>query len=85
MLKIVGLVLLAFILSVIFVAVFFLLVKRGVIVINEITPNIDEIKEILRGNTAVSEYFSRILSSTIIGISIVIFAAVIISGLFFLK
>ena len=41
------------------------------------TPNIDEQKEILRGNTAVAEYFGRIVSAAILGVSIVVAAAVV--------
>jgi hypothetical protein len=49
--------------------------------IDKFTPNIDEDKEIARGNRAVAEYFGRIASATIIGVSIVI-AAAIVSGVF---
>ncbi len=44
--------------------------------IERFTPNIDEEKEIARGNTAVAEYFGRIVSACIIGVSIVVAAAV---------
>ncbi len=40
------------------------------------TPNIDEQKEILRGNTAVAEYFGRVVSAAILGVSIIVAAAV---------
>jgi hypothetical protein len=53
--------------------------------INRLTPNIDEEKEIARGNQAVAEYFGRIVAASIIGISIVIAAAVVgglLAGLF---
>lgn len=53
--------------------------------IDRLTPNIDEEKEIARGNQAVAEYFGRIVSASIIGISIVIAAAIlggIIAGLY---
>ena len=40
------------------------------------TPAIDEEKEILRGNRAVAEYFGRVVSAAIVGISIVIAGAV---------
>jgi hypothetical protein len=53
--------------------------------IDRLTPAIDEQKEIVRGNQAVAEYFGRIVSAGIIGISIVIAAAVlggIIAGLY---
>jgi hypothetical protein len=63
------------------VLVFSLFIPR---VIDRLTPQIDEQKEIVRGNTAVAEYFGRIVSATIIGLSIVAAAAVlggIIAGL----
>ncbi len=41
------------------------------------TPDIDEDKEILRGNTAVAEYFGRVAAASIVGASIVIAAAVL--------
>jgi hypothetical protein len=44
---------------------------------DRLTPNIDEEKEIARGNNAVAEYHGRIVSACIIGISIVIGAAVL--------
>ncbi len=50
--------------------------------IDRLTPNIDEEKEIARGNRAVAEYFGRIVGATIIGISLVI-AAAIIGGIAF--
>lgn len=46
-------------------------------IINKHTPNIDEAKEILRGNSAVAEYFGRVVSAVIIGISIIIAASVL--------
>jgi len=48
-------------------------------IIDKLTPNIDEDREIARGNQAVAEYFGRIASASIIGVSIVI-AAAILSG-----
>ena len=45
--------------------------------INRLTPNIDEQKEITRGNSAVGEYFGRVVGSAILGISIVVAAAVL--------
>ncbi|HNW44409.1 MAG TPA: hypothetical protein PKI19_07885 [Elusimicrobiales bacterium] len=42
-----------------------------------LTPDIDEGKEIAQGNRAVAEYFGRIVSSGIIGVSIIIAAAVL--------
>jgi uncharacterized membrane protein YjfL (UPF0719 family) len=45
--------------------------------IDRLTPNIDEQKEIARGNTAVGEYFGRVVSAAILGVSIVAAAAVL--------
>ncbi len=45
--------------------------------IDRLTPNIDEQKEIVRGNSAVAEYFGRVAGATIIGISLVVAAAVL--------
>ena len=53
-------------------------------IFNKITPNIDEGKEMIRGNLAVAEYFGKIVAAGIIGISIIIGLAVfagIIAGL----
>jgi uncharacterized membrane protein YjfL (UPF0719 family) len=45
--------------------------------INRLTPDIDEQKEIVRGNVAVAEYYSRIVGAVILGLSIVVAAAVL--------
>jgi len=45
--------------------------------IDRLTPNIDEEKEIARGNSAVAEYFGRVVAATILGVSIVVAAAVL--------
>jgi hypothetical protein len=45
--------------------------------IERMTPNIDEDKEIARGNVAVAQYFGRVVGASIIGISIVVAAAVL--------
>lgn len=45
--------------------------------LNRVTPHIDEEKEIVRGNVAVAEYFGRIVAAGIIGLSIVVAAAVL--------
>ena len=45
--------------------------------IDRMTPNLDEGREIARGNHAVAEYFGRVVGSSIIGLSIVIGAAVL--------
>ena len=42
-----------------------------------LTPNLDEDKEIVRGNQAVAEYFGRVVSACITGISIVVAAAIL--------
>ena len=47
-----------------------------------LTPAIDEEKEIARGNRAVAEYFGRIAGATVVGVSIII-AAAIIGGILF--
>ena len=46
-------------------------------IVNRMTPNIDEEKEIARGNQAVAEYFGRVVSAGIIGMSIIVAAAVL--------
>jgi uncharacterized membrane protein YjfL (UPF0719 family) len=45
--------------------------------VNRFTPNIDEEREIARGNTAVAEYYGRVVSGCILGVSIVVAAAVL--------
>jgi len=45
--------------------------------LEKLTPNMDEDREIARGNRAVAEYFGRIVAASIIGVSIVIAAAVL--------
>ena len=50
--------------------------------LDRLTPAIDEEKEIARGNRAVAEYFGRLGAAAIIGISIII-AAAIIGGMLF--
>ena len=45
--------------------------------IERITPDIDEHKEITRGNSAVAEYFGRVVGAVILGLSIVVAAAVL--------
>ncbi len=45
--------------------------------IDRITPDIDEHKEIVRGNSAVAEYFGRVVAAVILGLSLVIAAAVL--------
>lgn len=50
--------------------------------LEKFTPKIDEEKEIARGNVAVAQYFGRISAACIIGMSIII-AAAIIGGIIF--
>jgi hypothetical protein len=45
--------------------------------INRLTPDIDEEKEIARGNLAVAQYLGRVVSASILGISIVVAAAIL--------
>ena len=45
--------------------------------IDRFTPNIDEQKEIIRGNSAVAEYYGRLVSAAILGVSMVVAAAVL--------
>ena len=45
--------------------------------IERLTPALDEEKELARGNVAVAEYFGRVVAASIIGISIVVGAAVL--------
>jgi len=45
--------------------------------LDRFTPNMDEQKEIIRGNSAVAEYYGRLVSAAILGVSIVVAAAVL--------
>ncbi len=45
--------------------------------IDKFTPNLDEEKEIARGNVAVGEYFGRVVGASILGASLIIAAAVL--------
>lgn len=45
--------------------------------IAKFTPNIDEEKEMARGNLAVGEYFGRVVGASILGVSIIAAAAVL--------
>ena len=45
--------------------------------INRMTPSIDEQKELVRGNSAVGEYYGRVVGATVLGVSIVVAAAVL--------
>jgi uncharacterized membrane protein YjfL (UPF0719 family) len=46
-------------------------------VLNRLTPHIDEEAEIARGNVAVAQYFGRVVSACILGVSLVVAAAVL--------
>lgn len=46
-------------------------------IIDRLTPNINEEREIVRGNRAVAEYFGRIIQAIILGIALIISAAII--------
>ncbi len=50
-------------------------------IIDRFMPLVDEHKEIARGNQAVAEYFGRVVGAAIIGVSIVI-AAAVLGGIF---
>ena len=45
--------------------------------IDRLTPALDEEKEIARGNRAVAEYFGRVVGACILGVSIIVAAAVL--------
>jgi uncharacterized membrane protein YjfL (UPF0719 family) len=45
--------------------------------LDRLTPSMDEHKEIARGNMAVSHYYGRIVGAAIIGVSLVVAAAVL--------
>ncbi len=49
-------------------------------ILDSLTPSIDEQKEIARGNRAVADYYGKVVAGSILGISIVI-AAAILGGL----
>ena len=46
-------------------------------VINRLTPALDEEKENARGNVAVAQYFGRVVAASILGVSVVVAAAVL--------
>ncbi len=48
---------------------------------NKLTPNMDEEKEILKGNVAMARYFGGIIQAIIIGMAIIIGAAVLAAGI----
>src|ERR1700722_15986602 len=61
-------------LGVCFVMLASLMVPR---ILDRFTPNLDEEKEIARGNRAVAEYFGRVTAACILGISLIVAAAVL--------
>ena len=46
-------------------------------ILERFSPNLDEEKEIARGNRAVAEYFGRVTAACILGISLIVAAAVL--------
>jgi hypothetical protein len=46
-------------------------------IVDKLTPNIDEQKEIVRGNQAIAQFYGMVCGAVIIGISIVVAAAVL--------
>jgi ABC-type multidrug transport system fused ATPase/permease subunit len=61
------------------VGIFLVVCAAGFVprLLERFTPNLDEEKEIARGNRAVADYFGRVVAACIIGISIVIAAAIL--------
>jgi hypothetical protein len=49
-------------------------------IVDKVTPNIDDEKEMLRGNLAVGTYVGLVTAAVILGLSVVV-AAAIIAGL----
>lgn len=45
--------------------------------LDRMTPAIDEDKEIARGNQAVAEYFGRVVAAAVLGMSVIVAAAVL--------
>lgn len=46
-------------------------------IVDRLTPQMDEQREIARGNRAVAEYYGRLVSASILGVSLVAAAAVL--------
>ena len=61
------------------IGILFMLIGVAIIprILDRLTPKIDEEKEIVRGNLAVAQYFGGIIQASIIGMSIIIGAAII--------
>ncbi|MEM3399240.1 MAG: hypothetical protein QXP42_00200 [Candidatus Micrarchaeia archaeon] len=66
------------VLGMLFLSIATLIVPR---IVDMITPKIDDEKEMLRGNLAVATYVAQITQAVIIGMSIII-AAAVIGGIF---
>ena len=62
------------------VALFIALAAKLPKLFDKLTPNIDEGKELVRGNQAVAAYYGRVVAAGIIGLSVII-AAAILGGL----
>jgi hypothetical protein len=62
------------------VALFITLAAKLPRLFDKLTPNIDEGKELVRGNQAVAAYYGRVVAAGIIGLSVII-AAAILGGL----
>ena len=54
-----------------------LVARYGPGLIDRLTPNIDEQKEIVRGNQAAAQFYGLVSAAIIIGVSIVVAAAVL--------
>ena len=66
------------------VALFITMAEKLPRIFDKLTPNIDEGKELVRGNQAVAAYYGRVVAAGIIGLSIILAAAVLgglLSGL----
>jgi hypothetical protein len=61
------------------VGVFLVLASSMVLprLIDRMSPNLDEEKEIARGNVAVAKYFGMVVAASILGISLVVAAAIL--------
>jgi len=70
---------LIFVLSAGLVGIAMLLVGIRIVpaVVDRMTPNIDESKELARGNSAVADYYGRVVAGVIVAFGIVIAAAVV--------
>jgi hypothetical protein len=53
--------------------------------LNKLTPRVDEEKEIAQGNQAVATYFGMVVGACVIGVAIVVAAALVAGVLFLVK